>query len=226
MEFEYEVVYSKRKTISLIVERDRSIVVRAPIGTTNFEIEKIIENKKLWLFEKLRDPHKYPKPPIKKELVNGESLLYKGRIYRLEINQEFFTGVRFHSKFIISQQHKDEAVNLIKNWYLDRAKEELPPRIKEFADNLGVDYKKILISDLMYSWASCTPKKNLNFNWRIIKAPLDVIDYLIVHELAHLIEPNHSPEFWNIVAVQIPNYRNAKEWLKKNGYQLEIEFEE
>jgi len=226
MEFEYEVVYSDRKTVSLIVERDRSVIVRAPIGTSDTDIERIIAEKKLWLFEKLRHPQKYPQPPIKKEFVTGESLLYMGRNYQLEITQDDFIGVRFYSKFYISQQHKREAGILIKTWYLERAREKLPSRIKEFADKLGVEYKKILVSDLKYSWASCTPKKNLNFNWRIIKAPIHVIDYLIVHELAHLIEHNHGPEFWNIVAIQLPNYEKAREWLKKNGNQLEVDFNE
>ena len=126
----------------------------------------------------------------------------------------------------ISHQYKHEAGKLIQAWYLERAKEKLPPRIKVFADNLGVEYKNILVSDLKYSWASCTPKKNLNFNWRIIKAPLHVIDYLVVHELSHLIVPNHSPEFWNIVAVQLTNYEKAKIWLKEHGNQLEIDFED
>ena len=136
-----------------------------------------------------------------------------------------FIGVRFYSRFYISHQHKHEVADLIRSWYLDRAKMKLPTKIKEFADNLGVEYNKIFVKDLKYSWASCTPRKNLNFNWRIIKAPLHVIDYLIVHELAHLIEGSHGPEFWNIVAVQIPNYDRAKNWLKQNGHKLEIDFE-
>jgi predicted metal-dependent hydrolase len=89
---------------------------------------------------------------------------------------------------------------------------------------LGVTYNQILISDLKYRWASCTPKNNLNFNWRIIKAPIFVVDYLIVHELAHLIEPNHTPAFWNIVAVQVPRHELAKEWLRKHGSLLEEDF--
>jgi predicted metal-dependent hydrolase len=226
MDISYKVTYSERKTLSIIVDRDRSIIVRAPIGTSRQEIEKVIAEKKVWLFEKLRHPQKYPQPPLKKEMVTGESLLYMGRNYQLEISQDNLNGVKFNSNFIVSKLQKDKAADLIKAWYIDQAREKLPSRIKFFADNLGVEYKKILVMDLKYSWASCTSKKNLNFNWRIIKAPIHVIDYLIVHELAHLIEQNHSPEFWNIVAVQLPNYDRARLWLKENGNQLEVEFHE
>ena len=86
------------------------------------------------------------------------------------------------------------------------------------------DFKRVLISDLKVRWGSCTPNSNLNFNWRIIKAPSVVIDYLIVHELAHLIESNHTPRFWNIVSVQVPRAEWAKQWLLENGDLLEIDF--
>jgi len=86
---------------------------------------------------------------------------------------------------------------------------------------MGVAYERIMISDLRMRWASCTPKNNLNFNWRIVKAPVFVIDYLIVHELAHLLEPNHTEGFWNIIAVQVPHYILAKDWLREYGATLE-----
>jgi len=221
MEITYEVIYSDRKKVSIIVERDRSIIVRAPFGTSPLVIEKLVDEKRFWLFQKVHHPQKYPDPPTRKEFVTGESLLYFGRNYQLEISPEDFDGVRFHSKFYLSHKKKHNAGDLIKSWYIDRAKEKLPPRILDYAEKLGVKYNKILVSDLKYTWASCTPNKTLNFNWRIIKAPWDVINYIIVHELAHLIELNHSPAFWNIVAVQVPNYDESRDWLKKSGGKLE-----
>ena len=77
---------------------------------------------------------------------------------------------------------------------------------------------------MKYRWASCTPKGNVYFNWRIIKAPIFVIEYLIVHELAHLRVSDHSPEFWNIVSIQVPSYDDAKNWLRENGNILEVDF--
>jgi hypothetical protein len=105
-----------------------------------------------------------------------------------------------------------------------QAEEKIIPKVKFHAKNIGVKYKSIKILDLKYRWGSCTPKDNINFNWRLIKAPIYVIDYIIVHELTHLIEPNHTPEFWNIVSVQLPHYIKAKDWLKINGHLLETEF--
>lgn len=223
MQLDYRIVYTERKTIGLTVERDRSIVVSAPVGASEDAIRQAVEAKKLWIYQKLNHIQKYPARPVRKEFVTGETLLYLGRSYRLEITDDDAPGVRFHNRFYISRQRQTEAGRLLQEWYMERAREKLTPRIRQFAESMGVAYHRILVSDLRVRWASCTPKNNLNFNWRIIKAPQFVIDYLIVHELAHLREANHTPEFWNVVAVQVPRYTVAKEWLQENGSMLEEE---
>lgn len=223
MELDYRIVYSERKTIGLTVERDRSVVVAAPHGTSEDAIRQAVEAKKLWLYRKLNHARKYPAAPVRKEFVTGETLLYLGRHYRLEITDDDAPGVRFQNRFYISRQRQAEAGQLLQEWYVERAREKLTPRIRHFAEAMGVAYNRILVSDLRVRWASCTPKNNLNFNWRIIKAPQFVVDYLIVHELAHLREANHTPVFWNVVAVQLPRYLAAREWLQENGHLLEEE---
>lgn len=221
MELDYRIVYSSRKTIGLTVERDRSVVVRAPNGTSEEAIRQAVETRRLWLYEKLNSHQKYPPRPVRKEFITGETLPYLGRHYRLEVTDDDVPGVRFHGRFYISRRHKTEADRLLRDWYMARAQEKLAPKIAEYAAALGVIYDRIMISDLKVRWASCTPKNNLNFNWRIVKAPLFVIDYLIVHELVHLLEPNHTARFWNILAVQVPRYAFAKDWLREHGAMLE-----
>ncbi|MBS9385980.1 MAG: M48 family metallopeptidase [Dolichospermum sp. BR01] len=225
MNLDYKVMYSsKRKTLSLCVERDKTIIVRAPIGISEEKIKQIVESKKLWLYEKLNYTPKYPDKITHKEFVSGETILYLGKNYRLEITDDQLPDVRFKSIFLISSCHQTNAFKLFRDWYIKQAHIKLPPKVKEFAESLGVQFNKILVSDMKYCWATCTPNNNLNFNWRIMKAPIFVIDYLIVHELAHLLESNHTPRFWNIVAVQIPNYQVAKNWLRDNGNLLEEDF--
>lgn len=224
MQLDYQIVYSNRKRIAITVERDRSVVVHAPNGTSQEKIQSVVESRKLWLYEKINHAQKYPPQPVRKEFVTGETIMYLGRYYRLEITKDEHPGVRFQNRFYISRQHQAQAGQLLRDWYMARAKEKLTPKIRCFAEALGVTYNQILISDLKYRWASCTPKNNLNFNWRIIKAPIFVVDYLIVHELAHLLEPNHTPQFWNIVAVQVPRYELAKDWLRSHGSVLEEDF--
>ena len=221
---EYQVIYSNRKTIQLAVERNREVVVRVPYDTSREKIEEIIKKKRLWLYEKRNHKQKYPQVVPKKEFVNGETLLYLGRHYSLSIVYKDIEGVEFDHRFYISRANQHQAVELFKRWHMTKALEKITPKAEYLARNLGVKYNTILISDLKYRWGSCTAKNNLNFNWKIIKAPAFVIDYIIVHELAHLTESNHGDKFWNIIAVQVPKYIRAKEWLKQNGQILEEDF--
>jgi len=226
MEPNYTIVYSKRKTLNITVERDRSVVVRAPEGTDPQKIRQAVKSKRLWIYEKIRHPQKYRgmPPPPGKELVSGESMLYLGRNYRIDIVEDDQEGVRFANKFIVSKTTLSYARQWFRDWYIAKAKEKIIPKARYHAKNMGVEYDKVLISDLKYRWGSCTPKDNLNFNWRLIKAPMFVIDYVIVHELAHLMESNHTAQFWNIIEAQLPGSRKAKDWLKEHGAILEESF--
>ncbi len=225
MEFNYQIKYSeRRKTLNITVERDRSIIVRAPKHLSKEKIDKIIQSKKQWIKEKLESNQKYPIEQEYKEFVSGESLMYLGRNYKLWVVDEDLEGIVFNRHFKISKNNQKQANELFKKWYLTKAKEKIKPIAKELAANLGVQYNKIKTSEMKYRWGSCTPANNLIFNWRIIKAPIFVVEYLVAHELVHLMEPNHTERFWNILSIQVPDYQKAKKWLKKNGYMLEVDF--
>lgn len=220
MNLEYSIVYSDRKTLQIIVERDRSVVVRAPNHTSTEKIREAVEKKKLWLYEKTHHPQKY-RANEDKALIPGSSILYLGKEYRLDTTDKEAEGIVFDGRFVVSKSAIRRVPALLRAWYIERANELLIPRIKHYAKQVGVEYSRVFISDLKYRWGSCTPKNNLNFNWRLIKAPMSVIEYVIVHELAHLLEPNHSTKFWAIVKTQAPQYVRAKDWLKKNGQVLD-----
>jgi len=224
MQLEYQIKYSNRKTITITVERDRSIIVKAPLGASPETVGKHVESKKLWIYEKLKSTQKYSPKPAMKEFVSGETVLYLGKRYRLEIERSPEEKIRFAGKFIIAAVSSERASEVFKNWYKKQAAKKLPEKVARHAKNLGVQYNKVFISDLKYRWGSCTPKDNLNFNWRLIKAPMFVVDYVIVHELAHFLESNHTERFWTIVEIQVPHYKKAKDWLKEHGALLENEF--
>lgn len=100
------------------------------------------------------------------------------------------------------------------------AKEKIPKRVALFAEQVGVDYGKITIKDTKSRWGSCSYQGNLNFCWRLILAPEKVLDYIVVHELCHRLEMNHSARFWAEVKRVLPEYEKGKEWLKENGLAL------
>lgn len=214
---------AKRHKLTISVERDRRVVVHAPAEMSEENIRRVVESKRQWIYEKAGHPQKYsklPHPPGK-ELVSGESALYLGRQYRIEVVKTGLAGIQFARRFFIPAIKSDKKIEALREWYMGRAKEKIIPRVQIHARALGVDIASIKIIESRFRWGSCTLKDNVNLNWRLIKAPMFVIDYVIVHELAHLIEANHTPRFWNIVHAQTPTMEKAKAWLKENGQLLE-----
>ncbi len=112
---------------------------------------------------------------------------------------------------------------VLRDWYIARAKEKILARVEQHARELGIQFTAAKIVDNRYRWGSCTVNDSVNFNWRLIKAPMFVIDYVIIHELAHLIEANHTSRFWSIVRASTPTMEKAKAWLKEHGQVLEEE---
>lgn len=225
MELKYQIVRSKkRKKLTISVERDRSVVVHAPESAAEGTIRSLVETKRQWLFNKLNHTQKYqPSHAPGKEVVNGESAAYLGREYRIEMAETESGGIEFSRRFLIPRTHRTQRKKVLKDWYVSRAKETILPRVELRARDLGVIIQGARIVDNRYRWGSCTVKDRVNLNWRLIKAPMYVIDYVIVHELAHLLEANHTPRFWNIVKAKAPNSEKAKNWLKEHGQVLEEE---
>jgi predicted metal-dependent hydrolase len=224
--FSYDIVRSpKRRKLRITVERDRAVVVRAPVNATDGEIARVVNAKRQWILEKLRHPQKYRnrQHPPGKEVVNGESAPYLGRDYRIEIVDTPSGKVEFDYEFRVPPNQRTNRRKVLRNWYMAQAKEKILQRAAQYARSLGVEFEAVRIVDNRYRWGSCTVKNNINFNWRLIKAPMFVIDYVIVHELAHLMEANHTDRFWGIVRTHAPAAEKATNWLREHGQMLEDE---
>jgi len=196
--------------------------VRVPRQTREEVVSAAIEHKRFWIWEKIRDSGKHAAVPSEKEFVAGESSLFLGQNYRLGVTDNSRGKVQLNGRhFELSLRDRSKGRQLFREWFHTEARKHIPPRAAHHAKTMGVRFKRILVRDLKYRWGSCTPKGTLTFNWRIVQAPAFVLDYTIVHELAHLMEPSHSPQFWNIVAVHVPSWEKAKSWLKRYGSRLE-----
>lgn len=226
MNLSYTTVRSaKRKKLTITVERDSSIVVLAPESATLEAIDRVVQSRRQWLFDKLQNAPKYQDLPHApgKEVVNGESALYLGREYRITLTSEAGDGVFFDRAFLIPHGDRLQTRRVFRDWYWEQARVIILPRVSRYAAELGVQVAEAVIVDNRLRWGSCTTKNNIRLNWRLIKAPISVIDYVIVHELAHLLESNHTPDFWNIVRAKVPGAEKSKSWLKAQGQLLEQE---
>jgi predicted metal-dependent hydrolase len=224
MELDYKIVRSARRTkLTITVERDRSVVVHAPEKISEEAVREAVNAKRQWLFGKIHHPQKYRAAPHApgKEVVNGESAPYLGRDYRIQLTETASGQVELSDCFLVPASRHNLRCKVLRDWYIARANEKILPRIDRYARELGVKFAAAKIVDNRYRWGSCTVNDNISFNWRLIKAPIFVIDYVIIHELAHLVESNHTANFWSIVRAHNPKMEKAKAWLKEHGQVLE-----
>lgn len=215
-----KIIRSKRRTLSLEVTREARLIVRAPETAPLYFIEKVVNKKRLWIQNKqklVKEKYRQVQP---KEFVNGEGFLYLGNTYRLYIVDESNPPFLFDQEFHLSRVYLSKARDLFIDWYKKQSYQKIKERVDWYSNLFGLKYNKFGITDAQKRWGSCSAKGNLHFSWRLIMAPLDVIDYVVVHELAHVERKNHSKEFWNRVKIMIPNYQENKRWLKENEYLL------
>ncbi len=214
---------SKRKTASIYIERDGSLSLFVPEKTSDKEIKSILKTNEYRIFKYQAKRSLLNEKAIKREPVNGQSYLYLGRNYYLQYSHDA-EEIEFRGRYFYAPAGKPEKLNvLFKAFYKNRGKLFLPPRVHKYSLLMGELIEEVSVLDLKNRWASCSDKKpKVNFHWKIMMAPVSVIDYLIVHELTHLRYKRHNTEFWNAVDKILPNYQKQVAWLKEYGAALEI----
>ena len=172
LEIPYRIDFStKRKTVAFIIERNGDVVVKAPAGFSVEKIGELVKKNRMQLYQKINHPQKIRTTKENITQLNGRSILFGGKNYKVFVDKETVDQFVFNGKFIISENITDQFTLKLRNWLISEAKEKLTPKIIETAKKLGVEYNKITVSDIQLRWGSCTPKNNININYRIIKAP-------------------------------------------------------
>jgi predicted metal-dependent hydrolase len=225
----YSVKYSKkRKTGQLKIISAHSLEITVPYNTSESYIQNLLQNKTSWILKKTSALAKIDLNPINKSLCDGALILYLGRPHTLSL-QPFKVKhpvIHLHEKQITIQfpeQIDTRSVLLkyaLKDWYIENAKEILHTKTLTWSDKIGVTPKNIHIKEQKTRWGSCSSLGTINYNWRIVMSPLEIIDYLVVHELCHLKFLDHSPLFWGLVSQYLPDYKQRRIWLRNNGKLL------
>ena len=213
---------SDRKTLEITVERDASVVLKVPMGVTVERAERFVTSKRQWIYRKLADKDAMSGPPIVKEFVSGEGFAYLGRNHRLTlIADDAGTGVRLTGgRFCLPAIHADEGALLMRLWYTEVGGHWLRRRLRPWAARLGAGDVAVDVRDLGYRWGSARPHsatQRINVHWATVQLAPSLVDYVLVHELAHLRETNHTPDFWAIVARLMPAYEHHRASLNRAG---------
>jgi len=230
---EYTIIRSNRKTLGLEIRPEKGLLIRAPKRISQQKIQEVIIKKSSWIIKKLEEVKEIKPEPKPLEFITGEEILYLGEYYKIKIKEEknclrpkvlfkfdcFLIIVDYNIK---NEERRQIIRNALVVWYKNHAGLVINKRINIFKDRIGVEPALVRIKKQRKRWGSCSSMGNINFNWKLIMAPMSVLDYLVVHELAHLVHPNHSKEYWNLVELIISDYQDRQDWLKINGNLLTI----
>lgn len=213
----------RRRTVELTVERDGALVLKAPEGTDEALLADFVREKRMWVYTKLAEKEALTVEVPQREYVSGEGFHYLGRSYRLLLVDEQDTPLKLEAgRFRLLRSETGRGREHLVRWYTNHARAWLRRRSGPWAARMGVEPKSIDVRDLGYRWGSCGQSGTVNFHWKTILLPATIVDYVIVHELAHLIEANHTPEFWTRVERAMPDCVRRKEWLAENGAEYGV----
>jgi len=216
-------IRSKRKTISLEVRPDGSLIVRAPMLTMPGQIEALVKRKQSWIREKQAFVYRRSLESPAKDFIPGEEFLYLGNSYILEIVSDQEKSLILRKNFCLSSSASEDAKQVFEAWYKERASHVIQDRVDLLSRQNGFVYQRVRLTSAKTRWGSCGPQGSLNFSYRLVMAPLGIIDYVVVHELVHLKDRSHSKTFWSEVEKLMPDYQRRIKWLKANGHRLTLE---
>ncbi|MEB3260160.1 MAG: SprT family zinc-dependent metalloprotease [Cyanobacteriota bacterium] len=222
-----EVVRSPRRTAALHIVGSE-LQVRVPAQLGDDRVAALLQHKRPWIRSKVAQLQQLPPPPRQPELVSGESFPYLGRHYRLKVREGNAVGVCLCGGILRATVRPREQGDLrharlclyLERWYRARALERLREKTDRYARQMGVTPAGMSVRAFRSRWGSCDNQGQLVFNWHIIKAPHPVVDYVVIHELAHLMHPNHSKAFWRLVEHHCPAFALHRTWLKDHSLRL------
>ena len=215
----YHLYRSHRRSISVQIAPKGEVIVKAPHLLPKFMIDRFIASKQDWIEKKVAIAKKFPLR-IKHTIEDGDEYYYLGNPYKIHVGTyahiQITRAINFPKHLLFRGKTELTA------WYIKEAKRIITERVDYFCEIMHTTYTRISYSDTSSKWGSCFPDNSLQFNWRLVMAPLLVLDYVVVHELAHTKEHNHGPKFWKIVATHKPAYKQYIKWLKLNANKLQI----
>lgn len=212
---------SLRKTLQLTVDRGGEVILTAPERLGLDDITDFAREKRLWVCMKLAQKGRLSHASARKEFVSGETFYYLGRGYRLLLvsnTQDSGSPLRLHrGRFLLLRGAAGQADGLSRRWYLEHARPYILAKAEYFSNRMGVKPTSIQVIDLGFRWGSCSSNGRISLHWQIAQLPPRMVEYVVVHELAHLVRSGHDKTFWHRIERVLPDYEERKSWLAENG---------
>lgn len=222
----FTLIRRKRKTLCIKIDECGKVTIISPLKTSKEYIIKTVEKKAIWIVNKQKYIREISSKLIKRDVVEGGSFMYLGNEYPLNIIFDEKLNnitVTFEEKRILVKTYtmdKEKIKLSLEKWYKEKTLELATKIIIRYEKNFDDKVGNIKAKEQKRRWASCTGKNDILFNWRCSMARIDVLEYIVVHEMCHFEFRNHSKDFWNRVGEIIPDYKEKHNWLRKNGMNL------
>lgn len=232
MDYKYTVRYSKRKTLAIKISAEEGLVVLAPYNCSKKYIDKLLKEKQQWIEKNYKDIYELRTSIGDRE--NIEKIMFLGKVYNIKIRYSSLkksaaalegdtVTVRLFGALEFNEENRIKALRtVLRAWYAEEGYEILQQKTSRYAERLGVKFNKITIKDVKTRWGSCSSLGNINYNIRLIMMPEDVVDYIVLHELSHLVYMNHSKEFWKYVESFMADYKSREEKLKRLSSSVKL----
>lgn len=213
---------ARRRTMQITVERDGELVLSAPPEVDEAALRTFVLEKRFWIYTKLAEKDRLQRQVSRKEFVGGEGFMYLGRSHRLKLVDAQDVPLKLAAgRFCLRRDEVSVAREHFVRWYSERAKAWLASRVVDYQSRMEVSPTGVKVQDLGYRWGSCGKGDWLYFHWKAILLPARIAEYVVVHEIAHLHEPHHTPAFWLRVERAMPDYAQRKAWLAEHGIDVE-----
>jgi predicted metal-dependent hydrolase len=212
----------RRKTLQITVDREAQLVVSAPEDVDRVVIEDFIREKQSWLYTKLAEKEAVQQKPMSsREFVSGEGFHYLGRSHRLLLVEEQDVPLKLHrGRFQLRRAEAGQGRDHFIRWYSSHATDWISRTVARISPRLSAVPRSLKVKDLGFRWGSCSREGNVNFHWATILLPPSAIEYVVTHELIHLSEKLHTPEFWRRLERAMPDYQSRKRWLAEHAMAL------
>jgi predicted metal-dependent hydrolase len=224
----FDINYKKRTTTGIYIDLYGNVEVQAPKGTADERVIQLLEDKWDWIQQRSKDMKDRMLGPQHKVYEHGESFLYLGNTYPIQIFEDInitqdyvvFEGDKLH---IYVKQLEDEKIQkALKRYYYQQCKALVQKSIQSYQSHFKTKPRSIRISDSKTTWGTCDSKLQFTFNWKLAMAPLKVIDYVVVHEMCHMVHLNHDRSFWRLVGKIIPDYKERENWLALSSWKMTV----
>jgi len=217
------IIRSRRRTLAVQVERDGSVTLRAPLRASDKSIQRFVGEHAEWIARKQHKARKKLEAWPPRRFTEGEAFLYLGSAYPLHIDGSASKPLTFdNERFVLAASHTGRARQAFERWYRGQAAGIIGEAAEHYAKKSGIEYARVKITGARKRRGSCGAGGNLCFTWRLAMAPLEAIDYVAVHELAHIRHRDHSRAFWAEVERMLPDYKVRRKWLRENEHMLAL----